>query len=71
MAPHVLPTLIERRNAGPGREYFVVRTGRRPWLKVLGPGEQPPPFEGDSAWFEVEQGKVWRVLRQVEKPREP
>jgi hypothetical protein len=51
--PHVTRTLIERRRAGAQGEYFVVRTGRRPWLKVL-PKGSVPPFEGDSAWFEVE-----------------
>lgn len=63
--PHILEILIERRSAGPRGEYFVVRTGRRPWLRVLSPNEEPPPFEGASAVFAVERGKVWRVLHRI------
>lgn len=65
---HTMPVLIERRSAGEGREYFVTRTGRRPWLKVI---DVPvPAFTGDKAWFEVDTtpGWPWRVLRQVEGP---
>ena len=66
MEPHVYRTFIERRDAGPGREYFVVRTSRRPWLRVL--DVAVPAFEGRSAWFYVERrpGKPWRVLRRSE-----
>lgn len=55
------PTLVERRSLGDGREYFVVRTRRRPWLRVL-PDGSVPPFDGESAWFNVERGRVWRVV---------
>jgi len=68
--PYVYRTLIERRDAGPDREYFIVRTGRRPWVKVV--HAIVPPFEGKSAWFDVERppGKPWRILRPS-APRPP
>lgn len=58
--PRVVRTLVERRG-GLGRgEYFVARS-ERTGLKVLPPGSVPP-FEGRSAWFDIEQGPLWRIL---------
>jgi hypothetical protein len=56
---------VERRSSGAGRpDYFVRRTGRRPWLDVMPDGV--PEFEGPDAWFEVE--KPLRFARQIERP---
>jgi hypothetical protein len=60
---------VERRSVGAGRpDYFVRRTGRRPWLEVMPDGV--PDFEGADAWFAVEKlpGKPLRFLRQIERP---
>lgn len=42
-------------------DYFVVRTGRRPWLAVAPKGSVVPPFNGVIAWFMVEKGPVWKI----------
>jgi hypothetical protein len=60
---------IERRSSGPQRpDYFVRRTGRRPYLEVI--HAEVPPFVGEEAWFEVEKlpMKPLRIIREVERP---
>ena len=60
---------VERRSSGAGRpDYFVRRTGRRPWLEVMPEGV--PAFEGPDAWFKVEKlpGKPLRFIKQIERP---
>ena len=67
----VLIYKIERLRLGPdqGRRttrYFI-RPGRvrGPW-KFFRPDEVPP-FEGETAWFEIERkGASWRFIREVE-----
>jgi hypothetical protein len=65
----ILTFHIERRTTGPERpDYFIRRTGRRPWLEVI--HAEMPPFQGAEAWFEVEKlpGKPLRIIREVERP---
>ena len=59
---------------GGGTLFFVVHAGRRP--EFLEPN-QVPDFHGDEAWFELERVRqpgrawpTWKVLRQVEAPRQ-
>lgn len=59
---------------GGGTLFFVIHSGRRPGF--LDP-DQVPEFEGKEAWFEVERTRVtgriwttWKVLRQVDAPRD-
>jgi hypothetical protein len=53
--------LIERQTDLEGNLlHFITRTGRRPWVRVFRP-EEVPPFEGRSAWFEIERGPRGQV----------
>jgi hypothetical protein len=47
-------------------DYFVRRTGRRPWLETYD-ADAVLPFEGEVAEFQVEKlpGKPPRFIRQV------
>jgi hypothetical protein len=61
---------LERRSSGPDRpDYFVRRTGRRPWLETFD-ADVVPPFLGPEAWFEVEKlpKRPLRFIRQVDDP---
>ncbi len=63
---------IERRTDGEGRTlYFMIAAGSRSRQHRFFEPDEVPPFEGPSAWFEVEPrgGRAhWKVLRQVEPP---
>ena len=65
----ILTCRIERRNPGPGRpDDFIRRSGRRPYLEVV--GVEVPPSEDEAACFKVEKrpGKALRTIRQVDRP---
>lgn len=58
----ILTYRIERRSPGPGRpDYFIRRTGRRPYLEVV---RDVPPYEGEVGVFTVEKlpGKPLRFV---------
>jgi hypothetical protein len=72
VASYVFRYKVERSTDRDGRTlFFMVRSGSRSRPhKFFFPGRPPevPPFEGASAWFEVEKTHrgEWKFLRQVE-----
>jgi len=71
MTAQILKCQVHRRTDLEGKTlYFMIYSGSRSRShRFFRPGTPPhiPPFEGASAWFEVERGHrgEWRFLRQV------
>jgi len=76
MPTTILRYQVHRRTDLEGKTlYFMIYSASRSRPhKFFSPGEPPhiPPFEGPSAWFEVERTSrgEWKFLRQV-PPRTP